>query len=90
MKSVTVHHFAAEDVAGTIMYNTLARFDGTGEVKCKKLSGVPAVQTSQKHVEISRHIVLVNSVRAAAKNLKMDASPVSRMKLTRFGITART
>ena len=46
-KLLTVRHFAAEGKSRALIYNIIRRFEASGSVEYKKLSGRPAY--SQKH-----------------------------------------
>ena len=89
----TVRHFVEEGSLRGTIYNILARYQATGETKYKPLPGRPAKKTSPKNVEKVKKAFTKDpslSVRVAARKLEMSPSAVSRMKVHKLGITART
>jgi transposase len=92
-KNKTVKNFVKENYNKQTIYRIISRFEATGDVKYKSIPGRPIVKSSPKQVRKVEKAFNSNpnvSVREAAKKLKMDYSTVSRIKVKKLGITART
>ena len=92
-KFKTFCHFSEEGVPKSTIYRVLSRYVATGEAKYRHNKGRRAIKSSPRKLVKVGKIFTKNpsiSVRQAAKKLKMAVTTVSRIKVKKLGITART
>jgi transposase len=92
-KKVTATHFFAEGKKKKSIRQIITRYESTGKLEYKKLSGrPPSVATARKisKVKLLFQRVPSTSVRVVARKLNLKRSTLSDMKVHKLGITAHT
>ena len=92
-KIVTVRHFIEEGIPRRTIYNIIKRYEESHSIEFKKIPGRPAVLSSPEKVIRVKRVFESDpciTVNQAAKKLKMSVANVSKIKVKKLGIRART